>query len=923
MLKLLFNAINVKPEEEGKVLLLLGNGFFMGVFMATYQIASETLFISNTVLQNYIREGIFAAAVLGVIATAIYAYLQNKISYSKLVIINLIVIFSVSISLFFLINVASQEYYNIVIFALYAMKGPLIALILLGFWGVFGRMFDLRQSKRIIGGIDIGQLSAVILTFFAVGFGFVVFPQTEDLLIYSGLSAIMSLLFLLAIVKKYDLELVMTSQGGATRTSYNDMLKSKYIILLILFISFSIVALLFVETSYLSVLSDQYPEESEKELTKFLGWFNGSIFVLSLIFQTFFVDKIIANYGLKVSLLISPIVLILFTILSVLTGAIYGFEVSSPTFFWFFLFIALSKLFYTFLREAMENPAFKLYFMPLENRIRFDIQVKVEGLFSEIAKLIAGSVILLLGLLTFFELIHYSFILILIAIAWLYVTGKLYNEYRNRIKLKLESQDVSSASLLKVQNVIIDELEQELGNNSPENAIFSYKLLEKIDPGAISQSINKLMRHDNNDVREYAQFKMNEIRGLSVSEDYIISFGPARQLSNGKNIVTGLDLETLLKTGEISKIRISKLSKSVNINDRLYAAELIGNATNKETTTYLLELLHDINPKVRTAAINAAEKNYDNEVLNGLIDNLDSPIYSNLALNSLLVIGENSFRALESEFYKAGQNVQVMLKIVQIYGRIGGPKAIELLWNKIDYPDKILVTQVLTSLGDCGFKASVNQITRIKYAIESDVEDIAWNLAAIDEIPDNQIGKQLREAVREENTHDIDHIYTLLAMLYDAKSIQLVKQNIESGTNDGVTYAIELLDVFLSEDLKEKMIPVLDDISENEKARKLEILFPRQELGAKEVLKYLINRDFNQTNRWSKACAIQQIGMMKIDSYLYDLIANLFNPDPLVMEISARSIYQINQEQYHLHTKRLGADTNGHLYLQIYLVWRS
>jgi len=145
-------------------------------------------------------------------------------------------------------------------------------------------------------------------------------------------------------------------------------------------------------------------------------------------------------------------------------------------------------------------------------------------------------------------------------------------------------------------------------------------------------------------------------------------------------------------------------------------------------------------------------------------------------------------------------------------------------------------------------------------------------------------------------------------MLYDAKSIQLVKENIESGTSEGVTYAIELIDVFLSDDLKQKIIPVLDDITEIEKARKLEMIFARQGLGAKEVLKYLINRDFNQTNRWSKACAIRQIGKMKIEPYLYDLIANLFNPDPLIMEISAQSIYKISEEQYHLHTNRLRAD---------------
>ena len=78
----------------------------------------------------------------------------------------------------------------------------------------------------------------------------------------------------------------------------------------------------------------------------------------------------------------------------------------------------------------------------------------------------------------------------------------------------------------------------------------------------------------------------------------------------------------------------------------------------------------------------------------------------------------------------------MMLRVIQVIGRIGGQRAREILWSKIDYPNKIVVSQVLLSLGECGFKAGISQITRIKYAIESDIADISWNLSAIQEVGD-------------------------------------------------------------------------------------------------------------------------------------------------------------------------------------------
>ncbi|MEN8249459.1 MAG: hypothetical protein ABFS32_11050, partial [Bacteroidota bacterium] len=432
MLKLVFKALNIRPDEEGRAALLLGYGFFMGVFLATFQLATETQLVTQAGeadSENLIRQGLFLAAIFGVITTALFAFFQNKISYGVFSIINLLIVFSVVVTFFLLYTFLPDNYYKLLSFIQFVFLGPVIAVFLLGFWGVFGRLFDLRQSKRIIGGIDSGQLIAAIIAFFVIGLGVQV-ARTYNLLLISAASVIGALVFLSILIKKYRLGEVKTESGESTNVGFRVMFKNKYVLLLALFISSSIFAYLLVENSYLAALSKQYPVTQEASLRQFLGWFNGSILILSLIFQTFFNDKIIAEYGLKVALMILPVVLGFLAILVIIVGHVVGQPVSMTIIPVFFLFVALNKLFITFLREALENPTFKLYFMTLDNKIRFDIQAKIEGVVVESAKVVAGGIIILLGLLSFFQIIHYYYILLFIIVGWVYMGSKLYAEYR-------------------------------------------------------------------------------------------------------------------------------------------------------------------------------------------------------------------------------------------------------------------------------------------------------------------------------------------------------------------------------------------------------------------------------------------------------------------------------------------------------------
>lgn len=911
MLKAFYRALHVKPAEEKQVVLLLAKGFFMGVFITTFQVVAETLFMNR--LGIYLREAILVSGAIGIAGTFIFAKLQERMRFSSLVLITQLLIFIITLACYLAFLFAPAQYQSYVVFSMFVLSGPFLAILLLGFWGIFGRMFDLRQSKRIIGGIDVGQLIAAIIASFSIPFLGRFIPYTQNFLIICCASILLSAFFLFIIQNNFDLSKAEVSKIAKRKMTFGRMFKDRYIRLLSLFLVCSMVTFTFVQYSFLEVADKQYPDENE--LRNFFAIFHGSILILGLLLQTFVNEKIISEYGMKVSLMIQPIILAVFTFAVIGVGKYFDITsgTNAETLLYFFLFVALSRLFNFSLRDSLENPVYKLYFMPLDNSERFDIQTKVEGVVNETARFVAGLLIVGLSYFAFIELIHYSYALIFLLSGYFLIIGKLYIEYRNKIKVKLQTQQQDFVDITKQQQDMVQQkLEKSASENQMSRVVFTYKLLEKISPGNVQGVINNLMNSESSQIREYAQQRLNEIRGLSVSDQYVINIADKNKL-DGKNLVKGLDLDDLLNSGDISKSRIAKLARSEKSDDRLYAVELLTHNDDPKNLTYLVELLNDSSLSVRMTAIKAAKKFQSKEIVAAVINNLRNAVYANEAVNTLVVMGGKVLTQLDTAFYKTGQPIQVMIKLVQAIGRIGGNKAKQQLWNKIDYPDKVIVSYVLLALGHCNFKASISQLTRIKFAIETDVSNTVWNLAAMEIVSQEKNSGEIKEALEEEINGDIDHIYMLLGMLYDSQSIDLVKENIESGTSEGMTYGLELLDVFLSEDLKQKVLPILDDSSKSEKIKKLELFYPKPDYEYDLLLKILLNRDFNQANRYTKACVLYNIGTSNSQFFNIDLVAQLFNPDKMLKELAAWSLFKKDPDLYHEHTKRLSAGDKKHL----------
>ncbi|MEM7296735.1 MAG: cyclic nucleotide-binding domain-containing protein [Bacteroidota bacterium] len=160
--------------------------------------------------------------------------------------------------------------------------------------------------------------------------------------------------------------------------------------------------------------------------------------------------------------------------------------------------------------------------------------------------------------------------------------------------------------------------------------------------------------------------------------------------------------------------------------------------------------------------------------------------------------------------------------------------------------------------------------------------------------------------MHEENLKNFDHLFMLLSMIYDSQSIKLVRDNIDLGTTDSVSFGIEMLDIFVDENLKPKLAAVLDDMKPEDKLKKLNNYYPPESFANyTDLLLQIVNRDYNNINKYTKCLALYRISQIKGQKVTNDLIANLFNPDWIMVQTAAAVIYRLDKDAYQYHTKRL------------------
>lgn len=888
----LLKFLDVEPDEAGRVSLLFVMGVFMGLFIATTSVASQSLYLEHFSETEDLPYALFKAGIYGLIATVVYNFLQNRIPFPLLAGLSLVYITATTAFIEFGEGFFADP--NQMYEFGFTQMLPFSFLTYLVFWGSFGRLFNLRQSKRLVGTVDIGAMLATFISFFSIPF-LLRYMSTQSL--YSiGLGSIVTF-FVIFILLSFKQLTKITSFAQEKKLykklEIKDFVQNRYIFYMSLFVIFSMCAINFVDYSFLNVATLYMDSAS---LANFISLFEATIVIFSFLFDVFATDRVNSEYGMRVSLLVNPVLLALFTTGALILGLVFGYSQGDTFFVVFFMTIALSKLFIRSLKEALDNPTFKLYLLPLASDIRIDVQTKIEGIVTAFAMVVAGGLIIVITKLHLFDLIYVTIFTLPFLLLWYLATNKMHKNYRKTLQGTLVKNKEKSESKITREYTVNSVLEKEVSSTVEEKVIYGLKLMEKLEPALFENAIIQLVDSDNRKLRKFAEEK---IQALGIEKE-------------SKNDIKNLAQQALGSIEDSDLLSIStdnlmKLSKSIKQNDRVLAAKLLRKMVGQRTIFILLELLRDVDAKVRFEALLTARKTKRSETWPVLIEMLSSPTFGHHAAAALKEAGEVVLPTLEAAFHKSGQTDLVMLRIVQIMGRIGGDEALKLLWKKADYPDKRIVRQILYSLRYINYRAQGREVREVMDLLDTEISKAIWNMAALTELPDSDFFKFLREALREEVQQNFDQISILLSILYDPQSVQLVRENMDSGDPDNIAFAMELMDLFIDQELKPKLFPLLDDSSTADKLRQLQLYYPRESYNTIQVINYILNRDFNQNNRWTKACAVHAAAYLDEFRVSRGLIAQVFNNDRLLQETSAWVIYNKDKKAFEAVRERLPA----------------
>jgi len=895
MLNRFWKMLDVEPHETGAVGLLLIMSFLMGLFLATVAVASQSLFLQFFNEKVDLPVVLVFSGLFGIVFTVLYNILQGRIPFSALAISFLVLI----IGLTAFIEYGSgyvEDVKNLYRFG-FILILPFTFVVQLVFWGAFGRMFNVRDSKRLIGSVDVGTDIASIIAFFTIPILLTSGVKVESLYTIGLFSIIgYAIVFFILSQKYLGKGLSAVAETDIHKLSVGQFLSNKYIMVMAGFIIVSLTALRFIDYSFYNVSVVQY-DPNGTGLPIFLSLFEASVVIFGFAFTTFVTDRIAQDYGLRVAMIINPIILALSTITAFALGSFFGYDPAisgKSTFVYFFLAIAMSKFFINMLRDALDTPIFKFYYVPIDKSIKIDVQTKIEGFVFALASTVAGGLIVLINSFPIFNLLSVTAFTAVIIAIWYFIANRMYHGYRETLQSSLiKNKEAVEKDVVK-EYTMDTVLDKEVKSDAESKVIYGLKLMEKLEPALFESSIVQLAESKIKRVREFALNKIQEL-GL-VADDKNEIKGLANQAAGAAE-----DSDLL----SISPDKLMKLSKSVKQTDRLLAAKFMRKLTNNKTIFILLELMRDQDPRVRAEAILTARKVKRSETWNVLIEMLSSPLYSHMAASALKEAGPGALNHLETAFHKSGQSDLVMVKLIQIMGHIGGKEGLALLWKKIDYPDKRIVKQILYALRFINYQAKGREALAVKDLLDTEMSKTLWNVAALDEIPDEPVYAFLRDALREEIRDNYDHLTLLLSLLYDPESVQLVKENIEAGTPDSIQYALELLDLFVDQDLKPKLIPLLDDSTTKDKLEKLQIYFPRESYNPIQTINYILNRDFNFNNRWTKACAVHATAYIENFRVSRGLISQMFNNDKLLQETTAWVVYNKDKHAYHTISERL------------------
>ena len=426
--------IKLSPTEEKDFRLLFIQSLLSGFGSSFFFVVVSTYFIKKTSVPSlppaYIMSGIF-----GYVLITLYKRWQKKsgVVYSYTI---GFLIYGLSALALYICRRVFADASPVALYIAYIgfiVVLPFASMQALGFSTICLRVFNISQSKRLLALIGTGEVLASVIAYLVIPFLTKLMGGSYPLLMLSFLFNMAAILPLRQTYKHNKEKLDSIKFGSAkNKLNFAFFKKDRFYMLIAIVTIFSVMAVYFADYTYL--LSVRYiASEGGYEIATVVA-IVFSIIKTGELLISLLSGTIIRTYGMKTSLMMLPVLLVLSSLLGFSTGLIF---LNIP--FFLVIFLLFNKWSERVIRKGVTVPSMKVVYQVTDAEDRAQLQTVIDGTLSQYATIVAGVFLWVLSIsfssnniLFFLRII--AFVYLIAFTLWGWVTLLLFSDYKVKIK---------------------------------------------------------------------------------------------------------------------------------------------------------------------------------------------------------------------------------------------------------------------------------------------------------------------------------------------------------------------------------------------------------------------------------------------------------------------------------------------------------
>jgi HEAT repeat protein len=865
-----WSRFGVQPAEERGAGLMLAHSAFMGFGTVFFETAASALFLGQFGA-SALPSVYLAAAALSAITGYGYSRLQNRFSFSGLMtgtLVGLTLVVGALRGALFLTEAAGLLFFAMVFYRVLSI------LTDLEYWAVAGRLYDLRQAKRLFGFVGTGEVMARIIGSFSVPILLKV-GGVENLLVLSTAA-----LFLCVILLRRILPLIPADEGPkqtagekAARSSIGSLVQDPYLRFVLIVAFCGILGKYLVDFAFLQQVKSRYADA--KEVASFFALFSGISQCASLFTRVFLSGRVLSVIGVHRGLLILPGAHVICTTLLLVAG---GLALGPDPVFWL---VVLNQGIYKTFKHPIDNPSLKTLYQPIPKDRRLSLAIAVDAILNPIGIAVSSALMLLFRSVFHSDPVQFAWALLACFASWLWSARSAAAEYVKALVLALRGR-IEDIEFAFDDETAVASLRATLKTGSEENALVALQILGDHTPAALNPMLADLADHPSAKVRRAALerievhqppgiaailrarlesepddlLRAQALRALSAVEGSSSKNELMRYASNSILALREAALLGLLRMGAEEGIAgVHELAVALDPAQRSAAARLLRLAGSRADTKLLESLIEDDDLAVSRLALFAAGQLKDPELLPLLIQRVHKRGVLGAARAALALSGEMALPRLIAAFDETDQS-EVRRGLISAMSRIRSGEATRFLISKLDIEDIAVRQEVVRSLARSRFVASTREDRdRIENLARQEARRAMETLSQVGDLGETAGTEVLRRALMGSHRNTRERLLMLLGFTRDPRAFLAVRTHIDGTHKDRRAYAQEILDVVFSREERTLFMPAIEGAVEGvspERAQAMGLV----RTSASERVKAILADPSPRLENWVRVAAL-------------------------------------------------------------------